>query len=509
MNRPRRPLDRPCPDHDGRPDQRVRFERAGRDRHRQQQRRRQHPRNRAQAVKFAECMRSNGVSQFPDPGASGKLTIDAVANGSSLDTSTPAFKQALSACKALEPAGFTGSKRSSQQQQAAPQVRPVHPRQRRDDFPDPIPNGPLVDTNRIPSAADNRRDERSPRRDAEVQRCSSRSGGHAVRRKTWVLAAAAVLAAVTVTGGVLVMSGAKRQALAAAAGAAGEHRAGGEEDALGDGLRGRDPDLSGAVGRLAVLGDQPGPRDIHQAARGRPGDLSGSRALPGQRSARWCCCMARHPPIGPCRPGRPAPTWPSSTRIWSRSATPPRLSFSRGPPSSGRPPPRPWRSSRPPLGVTQNGTLALGQAVFEPTAVRVTSRVSPARGQRPARRDGAAGHLDHSPGAGGVGRLATDRRGGRGQGEHHPAQQPDHPGCRLLGGGGRHLPIELRVRRVGIQLRCAGNGHLLVSELGEQPRRPSPWTSPPPTRPPRARGIRPRCRSASPPPACPTRWWCR
>ena len=100
------------------------------------------------------------------------------------------------------------------------------------------------------------------------------------------------------------------------------------------------------------------------------------------------------------------------------------------------------------LGVTQNGTLTLGQAVFEPTAVRVTSAVSPARGQRPDRPDGDAGHLDHSPGAGGVGRLATDRRGGRGQGDHHPAQQPDHPRCRLLGGDGRHLPIELR-RRAG------------------------------------------------------------
>jgi hypothetical protein len=42
------------------------------------------------------------------------------------------------------------------------------------------------------------------------------------------------------------------------------------------------------------------------------------------------------------------------------------------------------------------------------------------------------------------------------------------PGCRLLGGDGRHLPIELRVGRVGSELRCAGNGHLLVGELGEQ-----------------------------------------
>ncbi len=95
--------------------------------------------NAQKAVKFAECMRSNGVSEFPDPGASGKFTIDAVANGSSLDTSTPAFKQAISACKDLEPAGFTGSKRSSRAAAGGPQVRPVHPRQRRDGLPGPHP----------------------------------------------------------------------------------------------------------------------------------------------------------------------------------------------------------------------------------------------------------------------------------------------------------------------------------------------------------------------------------
>jgi hypothetical protein len=105
------------------------------------------------AVKFSECMRRNGVSQFPDPGASGRLTIDAVANGSSLDTSTPAFEQAISACKNLEPAGFMGSKRSSQQQQAALKFAQCVRTNGVPDFPDPIPNGPLVDTNRIPSAA--------------------------------------------------------------------------------------------------------------------------------------------------------------------------------------------------------------------------------------------------------------------------------------------------------------------------------------------------------------------
>jgi hypothetical protein len=108
--------------------------------------------NAQKSVKFAECMRNNGVSQFPDPGASGKLTIDAVANGSSLDTSSPAFNQAISACKHLEPAGFMGTKRSSQQQQAALRFAQCIRANGVPDFPDPIPNGPLVDTNRIPSS---------------------------------------------------------------------------------------------------------------------------------------------------------------------------------------------------------------------------------------------------------------------------------------------------------------------------------------------------------------------
>jgi hypothetical protein len=108
--------------------------------------------NAEKAVKFAECMRSKGVSKFPDSGASGKLTIDAVANGSSLDTGSAAFKQAIRACKELEPAGFMGSKRSPQQTDAALKFAECIRANGVRDFPDPIPNGPLVDTNRIPSS---------------------------------------------------------------------------------------------------------------------------------------------------------------------------------------------------------------------------------------------------------------------------------------------------------------------------------------------------------------------
>ncbi len=130
-------------------------------------------------VKFAECMRSHGVSNFPDPGASGKLTIDAVANGSSLDTSTPAFTQAISACKALEPAGFTGSKRSSQQQQAALKFAQCIRADGVNDFPDPIPNGPLVDTNRIPSSA---RPGGMSALHAAMQKCSDAAAAAGVTR---------------------------------------------------------------------------------------------------------------------------------------------------------------------------------------------------------------------------------------------------------------------------------------------------------------------------------------
>lgn len=104
-----------------------------------------------QGVKFAQCMRSHGVGNFPDPDASGKLTIDAVANGSAVNTQSPAFTQALSACKTLQPAGFTGSPRSSAQQAAARTFARCVRAHGVADFPDPVNGQPLVDTNRIPS----------------------------------------------------------------------------------------------------------------------------------------------------------------------------------------------------------------------------------------------------------------------------------------------------------------------------------------------------------------------
>ena len=97
-------------------------------------------------------MRDNGVSAFPDPGASGELTIDGIANGTSLDTDSAAFEQAISACKDLEPSGFTGHRRSAQKQETALEFAQCIRENGVEDFPDPTPDSPLVDTNRIPSA---------------------------------------------------------------------------------------------------------------------------------------------------------------------------------------------------------------------------------------------------------------------------------------------------------------------------------------------------------------------
>jgi hypothetical protein len=109
------------------------------------------------AVKFAECMRKNGVSQFPDPDASGNLTIDGVMNGSGIDPNAPTWQEAIDACKDLQPPGFTGGgERSAGQQEAALGFAQCIRENGVPDFPDPAQGQPLVDTNRIPSSATSR-----------------------------------------------------------------------------------------------------------------------------------------------------------------------------------------------------------------------------------------------------------------------------------------------------------------------------------------------------------------
>jgi hypothetical protein len=140
--------------------------------------------NREQGMKFADCMRKNGVRAFPDPNASGELTIDAIANGTSLNTDSAAFKQALSTCKDLQPAGFMGTKRSAQEQEAALKFAQCVRENGVKDFPDPTEDGPLIDTSRIPSVERAGVPPRSnPVFNAALQKCRDFSAGAGVRAR--------------------------------------------------------------------------------------------------------------------------------------------------------------------------------------------------------------------------------------------------------------------------------------------------------------------------------------
>jgi hypothetical protein len=96
-----------------------------------------------EAVKFAECMRANGVSEFPDPNASGDFAYGIKA-GSPLDPGTAAWQQAIGACNSLEPAGFIPTHFTTQQVAARLKFAQCMRASGVPDFPDPTSNGPLI-----------------------------------------------------------------------------------------------------------------------------------------------------------------------------------------------------------------------------------------------------------------------------------------------------------------------------------------------------------------------------
>jgi hypothetical protein len=55
-----------------------------------------------QILRFVECMRENGVPDFPDPTTGGGVII-----GGGIDPNSPQFQQAMQACQSLLPAGAT------------------------------------------------------------------------------------------------------------------------------------------------------------------------------------------------------------------------------------------------------------------------------------------------------------------------------------------------------------------------------------------------------------------
>jgi hypothetical protein len=58
-----------------------------------------------EVIKFADCMRSHGVPNFPDPSASGGIHIS---SSSGINLQSPAFQSAQNACSKLLPGGGPG-----------------------------------------------------------------------------------------------------------------------------------------------------------------------------------------------------------------------------------------------------------------------------------------------------------------------------------------------------------------------------------------------------------------
>jgi hypothetical protein len=56
-------------------------------------------------IAYADCMRAHGVSNFPDPSSAGG---GVQLSGSAIDTQSPAFQSAQSACEKLLPGGLPG-----------------------------------------------------------------------------------------------------------------------------------------------------------------------------------------------------------------------------------------------------------------------------------------------------------------------------------------------------------------------------------------------------------------
>ena len=69
-----------------------------------------------QGLKFSQCMRANGVPNFPDPGTGGGIQI---AIGSSLHPQSPAFQAAQKKCRKLLPGGGPGPRKATAAQFAA------------------------------------------------------------------------------------------------------------------------------------------------------------------------------------------------------------------------------------------------------------------------------------------------------------------------------------------------------------------------------------------------------
>jgi hypothetical protein len=97
------------------------------------------PTGSARLVQFAQCMRSHGLANFPDPTAEGSFNLPAGMTGS------PQFASADRSCKSLAPAGvLSGQAPTTQELRQAVKFVGCMRKHGEPDFPDPAPNGTFV-----------------------------------------------------------------------------------------------------------------------------------------------------------------------------------------------------------------------------------------------------------------------------------------------------------------------------------------------------------------------------
>jgi hypothetical protein len=72
----------------------------------------------ASALAYAQCMRTNGIADFPDPDSSGQIDIKGLhpGPGSDLDSSNSRFQAAAKACQSLQPIESAAQQRQDQAQ---------------------------------------------------------------------------------------------------------------------------------------------------------------------------------------------------------------------------------------------------------------------------------------------------------------------------------------------------------------------------------------------------------
>jgi hypothetical protein len=88
----------------------------------------------SKGAEAADCMRSHGVPNFPDPGAGGGIQVGP---GSGINPSSPAFRAAASACKLGFGGGHPATRPSEQAITQMLMVARCMRRHRVPDFPDP------------------------------------------------------------------------------------------------------------------------------------------------------------------------------------------------------------------------------------------------------------------------------------------------------------------------------------------------------------------------------------